>query len=238
MNDRPHGGAYEKFPEDAGAYHNGAAEPALKALFETAITHAEDRIAWYEQKASERARAAKSIRFWSLVLFAAGTLAPIVATLLHKIFKVGSLSYVGDIPYAEIGYVLLALAGALVVFDQFFDTSGSWIRFRLTVARLEVMLADFRFAWAELLIKYGETSTERYQTAEFAVLLRNFVTKVELVAEAETSEWAQRFSQRIETFDQNPGLRVALSREDQKARQGKSLHGSKQHDGIALHQKA
>jgi hypothetical protein len=90
------------------------------------------------------------------------------------------------------------------------------------------MLAEFRFAWAELLTKYGGLPTEQPQRAEIAALVRNFVTKVELCAETETGEWAQRFSQRIESFDGNPNLKVSLSRDD-TSRNGKTPPGP--HDG-------
>jgi hypothetical protein len=123
------------------------------------------------------------------------------------------IDYFFKIPLAEIGYILLALAGALIVFDQFFDSSGSWIRFRQAQARLEVLLAELRFAWAERIAECGGNLDPR-ATTDLVKLLRAFVTQIELLAEAETKEWAQRFSQRINTYDRNPNLRVALERED------------------------
>jgi hypothetical protein len=221
ITNQPYGGAYENFPADPQTYQNGAADPALKSLFNAAVLHAQDRIAWYAGKATRQARVAKRIRFLSLVLFALGTLAPILATVVGKIFKGKDFESVAAFPWAEVGYVLLATAGALVVFDQFFDTSGSWIRSRRTEARLQVMIADFRFAWSELLTKYGGIPDDQQQRATLAALLRNFVTKVELVAETETGEWAQRFSQRIESFDSNPNLRTPLGHDD-KGRDGRA----------------
>jgi hypothetical protein len=219
----PHAGAYNDFPDGPSAYRDHADE-ALEKLFRAAILHAQDRIDWYDKKASQRSRMAKRIRSFSLVLFAAGTLAPIVVTLLLKFadllgFGQGPrtnwtwLDYIFRVPLAEIGYVLLALAGALIVFDQFFDASGSWIRFRQAQARLEVLLAELRFAWAELLVGCSGNLDPK-ATTELVRLLRAFVTQIELLAEAETKEWAQRFSQRINAYDRNPNLRVALERDD------------------------
>jgi len=167
---------------------------------------------------------AKNIRSSSLVLFAAGTLAPIVVTLLVKFAELFGfdqepranwiwLDYFFKIPLAETGYVLLALAGALVIFDQFFDASGSWIRFRQAQARLEVLLAELRFAWAERMAQCGGVLQPEI-AAGLIKLLRDFVTQVELLAEAETKEWAQHFSQRINAYDRNPNLRVALERDE------------------------
>ena len=124
-------------------------------LFDAAMVHTEDRIKWYDKKAETRSKVAKRIRFWSPLLFAVGTLAPIAATFVLKLYEPFGktmpndsnwLAFVAKLPYAEIGYMLLAVAGAPVVFDQFFDASGSWIRFRQAQARLDVLLSQFRFA--------------------------------------------------------------------------------------------
>lgn len=219
----PHFGAYEDFPDSPAAYRDQT-DGTLKRLFRAATFHAQSRIYWYDEKALRRSRIAKNIRSLSLALFAAGTLAPIVVTLLVKFAELFGfdreprtnwiwLDYSFKLPLAETGYVLLALAGALVIFDQFFDASGSWIRFRQGQARLEVLLAELRFAWAEQMAqRAGIVKGENM--AGLVKLLRDFVTQVELLAEAKTKEWAQHFSQRINAYDRNPNLRVALEREE------------------------
>src|SRR5262249_38506690 len=93
---------------------------------------------------------------------------------------------------------------------QFFDASGSWIRFRQSQARLQVLLAEFRFAWAELMTTCGGICSDRAQAVECVTLLRNFVSKVELLAEEETKEWARRFHERIDAYDRNPNLKISL----------------------------
>jgi hypothetical protein len=209
------------FPDGPEAYREAALDGTLRRLFRGAVDQARARIEWYDAKSKERATAAKRIRKWSLLLFALGTLSPILLTFLVKVAAVageggkdptkwGPVDWLAAVPLAEVGYVLLAVAGALVIFDQFFDASGSWIRYRQSQARLEVLLADLRFAWAELMTTHGGTVNDRTQAAEFVALLRDFVTKVELLAEEETKEWARRFNERIATFDANPNLKVRL----------------------------
>lgn len=213
-----HGGAYRQFPTRPEQYRGDAWDGTLSELFSTAVTHATDRIDWYDAKAAERAAVAKRIRFMSLLLFALGTLAPILLTFLIKIAAVGKtpntpsswLDMIAALPLAEIGYVLLAIAGALVVFDQFFDASGSWIRFRQSQARLEVLLADFRFSWAQAMAQAQGSVIGKEPLPPFTSILRDFVIKVEWLAEDETKQWAKRFSQMIDTFDRNPNLKVSL----------------------------
>jgi hypothetical protein len=91
-----------------------------------------------------------------------------------------------------------------------FDASGSWIRFRQSQARLQVLLAEFRFAWAGLMTMCRGICCDRAQAVEFVTLLREFVSKVELLAEEETKEWARRFHERIDAYDRNPNLKVSL----------------------------
>jgi hypothetical protein len=193
----PHFAAYDDFPQSPSAFRDQA-DLTLERLFAAATFHAQSRIRWYDEKAFKRSRMAKNIRSMSLILFAFGTLAPIIVTLLFKFAELFGfdqkprtewiwLNYLFKIPLAEIGYVLLALAGALVVFDQFFDASGSWIRFRQAQARLEVLLAELRFAWAERMAACGG-NVQPPIAADLIKLLREFVTQVELLAEAETKD--------------------------------------------------
>jgi hypothetical protein len=150
------------------------------------------------------------------VFFAAGTISPVVVSFLVKLADVKVMgadppnwvNRAASMPYAEVGYVLLAIAGALIVFDQFFDASGSWMRYRQSEARLQVLLAELRFGWAELLAKSG--GVVRPGAEDFVKQLREFVLKVELLAEAETRQWAQQFRSSLEAFDRNPNLQVRL----------------------------
>jgi hypothetical protein len=218
-------GAYAKFPDAPEHYRGQEIGATLGEIFRAAVAHGTSRIEWYSWNARAKASAAKHLRRWSLILFAVGTIAPIsVAFLLQITERFGSGSadkihwntfdYFKLLPMAEVGYLLLALAGALIIFDQFFDSSGSWIRFRQSEARLQVLLADFRFAWAGLMAKCGGT-IDPNQVVAFTTLARDFVTKVEILAEEETSAWAQRFSERLSSFDRNPSLKVTLGGEQQ-----------------------
>ena len=217
-------GAYDKFPDGPEHYRAQTMDATLSELFRSAVAHANSRIDWYGQNAKTKATSAKRLRKWSLILFAVGTIAPISVAFLMQIaeqFGTGvqtrdewnTFDYFALLPMAEVGYLLLALAGALIIFDQFFDSSGSWIRFRQSEARLQVLLAEFRFAWAGLMAKCGGAITDAAQVSAFTSLARDFVTKVEILAEEETTAWAQRFSERLSSFDRNPSLKVSLNGE-------------------------
>jgi hypothetical protein len=207
-----HSQAYKNFPASPTAYRAATSDETLKILFEAAVVHAEDRIAWYERKSGEQSVVAKSLRLWAIIFFSLGTMAPIVLSIFVKLAASNDANQsaaVASWPFAEIGYVLLAVAGALVVFDQFFDASASWMRFRQAQARLEVLLADFRFSWARLLASQNGAIVDGPAAGTAVNLLRTFVVQIEITAEAETKEWAEQFRARIDSFDRNPDLRIS-----------------------------
>jgi hypothetical protein len=223
-------GAYREFPDGPERYRAPTLDATLGVLFHSAVNHANSRIEWYGRNAKTKSLSAKRLRKWSLILFAVGTIAPVsVAFLVQIAEQFGSdkttrnewntFDYFAILPMAEVGYLLLAVAGALIIFDQFFDSSGSWIRFRQSEARLQVLLAEFRFAWAGLMAKSAGTIDPSQITA-FTTLLRDFLTKVEILAEEETTAWAQRFSERLSGFDRNPNLKVTLSTQQPAATGG------------------
>jgi hypothetical protein len=157
-------GAHGEFPDSPERYRAPTLDATLGALFHSAVDHASNRIQWYGRNAKIKSSTAKRLRKWSLILFAVGTIARIsVAFLMQIAEKFGSgrrtrsewntFDYFAILPMAEVGYLLLAIASALIIFDQFFHSSGSWIGFRQSEARLQVLLAEFRFARAGLMAK-------------------------------------------------------------------------------------
>lgn len=232
---RSHNSAYEKFPDGPDAYRQGGVDAALQRLFQAAVAHAQSRLEWYDRKAGSKGKLARRLRGWALLLFAIGTLAPILLTLLYQLAKafgngktdqLAVVDVIAKVPLAEVGFVSLGLAGALVVFDQFFDISGTWIRFRQAQARLEVLLADLRFAWAGLLVSSGGSFADRTTALAAVSLLRDFVGQVEQLAETETREWADRFRSRISAFDGNSSLKVRLDPVD--GERSRTPHASKE----------
>ena len=70
----PHGGAYRDFPSAPAEFDAAQCGAALARLFRSAIAHAQDRIDWYDSKAGQQQRKAKSLRFWSIVFFVFGSM--------------------------------------------------------------------------------------------------------------------------------------------------------------------
>ncbi|HZP21675.1 MAG TPA: SLATT domain-containing protein [Bauldia sp.] len=212
------------FPASPAAYREATRDSTLEALFNEAVEAAAKAIDWFEKSARRRSKVAKAIRTSALVLFAIGTVAPVTVALFAKFAQsyhtaagtaAPPFDWLQQLPLAEIGYVLLALAGACVIFDQFFDSSGTWIRARQSQARLKAIVADFKFQWARIMaecggVLSGDSFANNGVGARLTGLLGDFSKQVEAVNEEDTKEWARRFSANIQRFDQNPNLKVSL----------------------------
>src|SRR4029079_15930465 len=119
----------------------------------------------------------------SILFFAAGTGAPLVATTVLKAMgpspsaglQQSWVGFLARVPITEIGYLLLAMADALVLLDQFFQYSMSWMRYRQAQAHREVLLADLRFSWNRVMASCGGVITDGKAAAECVDLLRRFV---------------------------------------------------------------
>jgi hypothetical protein len=211
--------AYEAFRSDPAEFGEARIAATLHELFQTASAHTSARIAGFDRRARRVSGQARGLRWAALLFFIAGTMAPIVGGLALKLGKAFPkepwAAIVGDLPIADIGYVLLAVAAGFVLYDQFFGSSRSWMRYRQAEARLQLLLAELRFGWAERLAAAGGYATDPATSASLVALLENHLRKVELLAETETTEWAQQFRAQIDAFDRN--LQAARAQADRAA---------------------
>lgn len=207
-------GTIAGIPGGPEAYRQASIAATLDALFENTVSYVRDRIDWYIRNSRNRARISKNLRISALVLFSIGTIAPILVTFLVRLNASypdsACLKALANFPWVEVGFVFLALAGAIIVFDQFFGVSASWLRFVQAQVRLESMLGEFRYSWFGLMAQSGGVLGVTVSAQDFIKLAHEFVTKVELLAQEETKEWADQYRAALDKFDQNPDLKIKL----------------------------
>lgn len=195
------GDPYENFPSEPANFSADKVAATLNTLFATATAHTRARMAWYDARSASVAQRARLLRRLALWFFIAGTMAPLVGTVLMRMQMDGFK--VADVPLGEAGYLVLAMAAGFVLYDQFFGLSHSWMRFRQAQARLSVLLAELRFDWARQLASAGGSVNQPEVAQALIALLDSHVRRVEVLAETETLEWAQRFRLQIEGFDRS-----------------------------------
>ncbi|MEO5341470.1 MAG: SLATT domain-containing protein [Magnetococcus sp. MYC-9] len=121
-----------------------------KACYDSAVQHNDQAHQWYAKRKKWPSRFSKTIKFSSICLGILGGLAPLLVG--------GDLFSVSD-PSAwplwlrivrqpgDLGYVLLALGGGLVLFDKMFGFSSNWMRYIEAMRCLEDVAARFEQQW-------------------------------------------------------------------------------------------
>lgn len=207
------------FPYSPSDYLTDQKANALARLFDEAVRGTQSRITFYEERGLKFSKYARFLRRTALFLFIFGTLTPIAGLFFAQfraaeqaedsaassqgdVFLTSLAKSLAQFPLAELGYLLLALGGGFVLYDQFFGTSRSWMRYRQAEAKLHVMLAKLKYAWASKLAEMDGRLTDCQAVAALTGLLAEHATGVEALAEAETLEWAEQFRAQIDVFDQ------------------------------------
>ena len=197
------------FPDEPAAFEE------LWRLFETAHVRTQAHIVDYAERAEANGAVARRLRLAALSMFILGASAPVLASLTEGLrdgWAIGPAQKIlenlweipATFPGMAIGYVLLALAGGLVLFDQRFGASRSWMRDRQAQARLEALAVGSRYAWAARLAKSEGAISHAATIKDLTDLILTHVAAIEALGEAETGEWGEQFRTRLDFFARNP----------------------------------
>ncbi|MGC3999506.1 MAG: SLATT domain-containing protein [Anaeromyxobacter sp.] len=177
---------------------------ALEKAYDLADARAAWAIDWYDGHMRWRGRAARWLRFVALLLVGLGTIFPIGKGFVPGL-KDGALN--------DLGYLALALGGALLAFDHFFGITTAYTRFVTTALALRDARLRFQVDWLRLLAqaRSGSGSAATRQAALWA-RLRSFVEAVLTLIDRETQAWVVEF-------------RSSLSELEKLARREPDRHG-------------
>lgn len=160
----------------------------LQSIYKHAILDASARCKWYWSSIRTKRTGALAILIISLVLLAAGTLLPIVAS-------------VGKTPEArllltQIGVVVLAAAGLLQLANRVFGLSSGWLRYMATVTAMEDATRKFEMDWAAYIVGKKSVLT----TDDLAPLLQiaeRFENEIAKLQSDETDKWISEFNTNV-----------------------------------------
>jgi conflict system pore-forming effector with SLATT domain len=155
---------------------------SLTLLFKYAESVAMRKISWYREKKRSKQLVSQCLRFSAVVLAVAGGICP----LTTGVFR--------DMPeLVRLGYVLLAMAGGIVLLDRMFGFSSSWLRFMIAAQDIENELDQFRIEWLQRSI--GASSAKENSVVDCLLLMRRFLEKVHGFVAHETRKWSDEFEQ-------------------------------------------
>lgn len=172
-------------PDGTAEWNQAKPDESLRLLYKFAHDTAADAMAWYWTK-KWQGRVGRGLRFLAIAFTTAGGLVPLL--LAAEMDNV-----VGFPLRSEFGYILVAIAGAVIGLDKFFGFSSTWIRYVTTATTIQTQLTKFQFEWAMALAKAGTQPLTGDAYEALIQKLLGLVTSVRAEVETETNAWATQY---------------------------------------------
>jgi hypothetical protein len=170
---------------------------SLTRLYDWAVANAQQQIDWYEGKIKPKGRFSRTLLALAIIIGGMGALCPLIDTACSDYENA-----ICSIPFLELGYILIALAGVIIVFDRTFGFSAGWMRFMETKMNLQQALNEFRFTWAKALAKQVPEYKKGEHQQEPISALCDFTSKVDMLLINETRAWVLEFRKNLTEVDQ------------------------------------
>ena len=163
----------------------------LILLYTQTVDETEAAIDWYKRKKLSKACFS---RFFRLIAILASVGAGMMPLLSGMPSLLNSLN-VNQLFVSQLGYILIAIAAACILFDKFFGTSSGWIRYIVTSMAIERTLIEFRSNYVLKLIELKRAEPTPEELRAFHVLALDMRKNVQQQVQNETNAWAQEFQQ-------------------------------------------
>ncbi|HHP7236018.1 MAG TPA: SLATT domain-containing protein [Desulfobacterales bacterium] len=173
-------------------WDSSKSDESLLQMYRWAVYQARERIEWYKNRSKSKKNLAQILRITAVTFAAAGILCPLIdATGIFFNDQAGA----GSFAIGKWGYVLIALAAAIVGFDKYFGLSTSWMRYTVTQLSLERLLQIFHYECASLLLQQQESKTKSY--GPLLQRVKEFSLQVENLVKQETDAWILEFQSNL-----------------------------------------
>jgi hypothetical protein len=169
-------------------WDNNRSDESLEKAYEWAIENTRAQIAWYAQRRQPKKRGSQWLRALSIALAAIGGLFPLVDAAMPD----------SQMMFGQWGYVAIALAAALVLYDRFFGLSSGWMRYMVTELSLQRALREFQYDW-NILIAQQQPSKDN--AVALLQRLKDFSLQIETLVKQETDAWVAEFQTNLSELD-------------------------------------
>jgi hypothetical protein len=171
---------------------------ALAPLVEKALKRANESRDWYKKKASSVKRLSSGIRYGAIVLGLFGGLCQLLPKSVFGEF----FSSLFGAPENVSALVFFLFAGVLLLIDQVFAYSSSYMRFRKIDLRLGKLIRMFEFEVDCERIGCGAKPLSAERADSFLARLKAFRTLVEDITIEDTETWIVEFKTGLGQIDQ------------------------------------
>lgn len=164
---------------------------SLARLYQWSIDHALEQIDWYKRKSRPKRRFSQVLLVLAVLIGGLGALCPLIDSACKDCaIQVFDCS----VTFLELGYILIAVAGLVVLFDKCFGFSSGWMRFMETQMRIEQLLDEFRFKWARTMAEEVADDKKGEHQERLLCALCDFTGAIHETVIKETAAWSQEFS--------------------------------------------
>ena len=165
---------------------------SLLRWFGATVRQGEAAIDWYRRKQYWKRVGSRLFRYAAIGLVAIGALLPLLS--MHGLDE--------HLPFLQAlvpqwGYVVFAIAAGFVLGDKLFDFSTGWIRFIKAQLTLESALAELRYDWLALFVKFSGDVPTQEQIQALIQRLKAFVVFVHAQVQQETETWVLEFQRNL-----------------------------------------
>jgi len=193
----------------------GDAALHLESLRKYAEARIQDELDWYYRNKKGRSRTSQLLRFFAVVLSVLGGLVPLLIALFDEPGWPW-LEPFASVRFGQLGYVLLALAGGLVLLDKYFGYSTGWMRYIVAMQAIEKAREAFRLDWAALARKLAAAAAGTQEHTEVVDRMidrvRAAVLEVKEHSEKETQAWILEFQTNLTQFEKDVKSQIESGR--------------------------
>jgi hypothetical protein len=171
-----------------GDFRGIPADELISRLERYLSASAQRAILWYRKKKRAKQLIARVIHFVSLIALIAGGLCPLIPeTLISR-------------DLTRTGYLFLAFAGGLLMFDRLFGLSQSWMCYIVAAQQLEARFDRLRIDWLQ--VQVGDAKLVDESISNYSKLAIDFLNDMHFIISRETENWVSDFRGNISSLDQ------------------------------------
>jgi hypothetical protein len=156
---------------------DGAVAVSITEAYVALVRFYERVVSWYLYEKARKGRHSKRLRVMAISLVVIGGIIPLVSAA------------VPSVP-SSIGYILLAVAGGLQVFDRYFGFSTAWSRYLRAAMEANGLLLMLQLHWMEL-VPNGRVPEDQQRAW---ALLRDYASRLASTINDETASWSSEFA--------------------------------------------
>lgn len=205
-------------------------EASLHAVYDHVTLRASEAAQWYLDGKRWKKRFARIFRGAIILLVAAAGIHPLIVQMVPEGATFNPVQWVLLQPVWSA--ILLAMAGLLLAYDQFFGFSSAWVRYVRASQRIHGMVDRFEMDWSIARNAWRARPVTQAEAAAMLQRARTFIESVGNVVQEETDQWSREFQASLKQVEE--ALKTERTRLESGALQVRVENGDQCQGGWTL----